>query len=265
MEMVYFIPTTQRRLALLASQSDAPVLIHGANGTGKGAIARWIHRQSIRSANTLITAIREKSLRVQIPSAQEGTLVIPEIGELPLGEQKILLQYLQTRTIPHPENPETPMLVNVRIIATTSHNLSGRASGGLFNPDLLDKLNVFKIEMPALAARKDEFRDISLGILGEITKELHKEFIRNVSDQAWNKLEHYEWPGNLRELRNVLRVSAVAAQSEQIELADLPDFGPHRPDFRATREKFKTMVEKLKQTGIEPPKDSVSTETSPES
>lgn len=248
MEMVHFIPPSQRKLALLAAQADsAPALICGASGTGKGAIARWIHANGPRAARPLVIADFKKPLRTQIPAAQGGSFVINEISELPLGEQMLLLNFLKTKTVPHPENG-TPMLVNARVIATTSHTLEGRAQGGLFNIELLEKLNVFRIEMPALHRRVDEFEDIVLGILGEIVRELHREHLRSVAPGAWERLKSYEWPGNLRELRNVLRVAVIAAQGDRIEAQDLPAFGHDRIDFRATREQFEKIyiVELLK-------------------
>ncbi|MGE0614672.1 MAG: sigma-54-dependent transcriptional regulator [Bacteriovoracia bacterium] len=239
MEIVHFIPPTQRRLALLAAQTDsAPVLICGASGTGKGIIARWVHANSPRSGKLIMSASREKALGAQIAEAQGGTLVVGEIGSWPLGEQKTLLNYLNTKSVAHPDGNGTRMLVNTRIMATTSQALEGRAQGGLFNAELLGKLNVFRLEMPELAERTNELNDIIRGILGEITRELHKEHLKDFSADAWTKLKDYHWPGNLRELRNVLRVATITAQGDQIEATDIPDFDHDRIDFRATREEF---------------------------
>lgn len=239
MEMVHFIPPQQRRLVLLAAQTDtAPVLIHGASGTGRSAIARWIHLNSPRSVKPLTEATRERRLVEQLPEVQGGSLVIPEIGEWPLGEQKVLLTFLNTRSIPHPTGDDLKMLLNVRIIATTNQALEGRAQGGLFNIDLLKKLSVFRIEMPPLSKRMDEFEDIALGIMGEITRELHKEHLKGISPEGWVKLKSHEWPGNLRELRNALKMSVVAAGGDRIEEGDIPDLSDSRIDFRATRDSF---------------------------
>lgn len=239
MEMVHFIPPSQRRLALLASQADtAPVLIHGASGTGRGAIARWIHQNGARSAFPFLTATRDRPLLEQIPKAQGGTLVIGEIGEWPLGEQRLLLDFINTRALPHAENPGMRMLANVRIIATASQALDGRAQGGLFNSELLEKLSAFRIEMPALAKREQEFEDIVLGILGEITREVHKEHLRTLTSEAWERLKNYDWPGNLRELRNVMRLAVLTAKGDDVEESDLPAFGHDKLDFRTTREEF---------------------------
>lgn len=239
MEMVHFIPSSQRRLALLAAQADsAPALIYGASGTGKGAIVRWIHSNGPRADRILLVATQTKPLVDQILEAQGGTLLIPEMGEWTLSEQKILLGYLKTKSVAHTQSGNLPTLANVRIIGTTSQALEGRAQGGLFNIELLEKLNVFRIEMPPLVKRLDEFDDIVMGIVGEITRELHKEHLRTLSGEAWERLKFYDWPGNLRELRNVLRLAVAACKGDQIDAFDLPDFGYARIDFRATREQF---------------------------
>jgi DNA-binding NtrC family response regulator len=241
MEMVHFIPSSQRRLALLAAQADsAPALIYGGSGTGKGAIARWIHSNGPRAAKAFLVAKQDRPLSEQILDAQGGTLTIPEMGEWPLSEQKALLGFLKTKSISvtNSDGTSTPRLVNVRIIGTTSQALEGRAQGGLFNIELLEKLNVFRIEMPSLTKRLDEFDDIVTGIVGEITREIHKEHLRKLSQESWERLRAYDWPGNLRELRNVLRIAVTAAKGDQIEVSDFPDFGYERIDFRATREQF---------------------------
>ena len=250
MEMVHFIPPSHRRLAMLAAQADsAPALICGASGTGKGAIAHWIHANSPRAARPFLTAEHDRPLEQQLANAQGGTLLVPEIGEWPLSEQRSLESFLRTRAIPHADGSGTRQLLNVRIIATTDQNLEGRAQGGLFNVDLLERLNVFRIEMPPLSKRQDEFEDIVLGVMGEITRELHKEHLRGVTSEAWTRLRAYDWPGNIRELRNVLRLAVLAAGGDRIEALDLPDFGHDRVDFRATREHFeKTYITELLKT-----------------
>ena len=240
--MVHFIPSTQRRIVMLATQADtAPVLIYGASGTGKSAIAKWIHTNSPRSTFPLVTAIPDTPIAEQLTQATNGTFTLPEVSALPLSEQKTLLKFLSTKTIPHPQKKEMPLLLNIRIIACTSHVLEGRAQGGLFNHDLLKKLNVFRIEMPALAKRMDEFEDIVMALVGEIIRELHKDHVRGLSEDAWNRLKNYEWPGNLRELRNILRVATVSTKTNLIEETDLPDFGHDQLDFSATREEFETI------------------------
>jgi DNA-binding NtrC family response regulator len=237
--MVHFIPPSQRRLALLAAQAEtAPVLVLGGPGTGKSALVKWLHRHGLRAGKPLVYAEPDLPLRLQIPRAQGGTLAIAEISEWSLSEQMVLLNFLKTHSLPHAEDPSLPVLYSVRVIATSSHSLDGRAAGGLFNRELLEKLSAYRLEVPPLVLRSAEFNDIVLGILGEITHELHKDHIRGVSPEAWDRLREYEWPGNVRELRNVLRVAAIAAAGDRVELGDLPSFGHDRPDFRATRAEF---------------------------
>ncbi len=241
-DMIHFIPPSQRRVAMLAAQVDsAPVLIYGGSGSGKGAIARWIHANSPRMIRELIMADKNKKLADQLKNAHSSTLVVSEISEYPLSEQMVLLQYLKNKSIQVSEHTNTPMIVNVRVIATTSHSLEGRAQSGLFNAELLEKLNVFRIDMPALMKRMDEFDDITNGLLGEITRELHKEYLKSISPDAWAKLKSYDWPGNLRELRNVMRIAILTSQSDTIQASDLPSFGHDRADFRATRDQFEKL------------------------
>lgn len=240
MEMVHFIPAAQRRIAMMAAQADStPVLISGASGTGKGSIARWIHSNSPRRGGPLLTADHDKPLVDQIHEAQGGSLIIPEIGEWNLGAQKMLLDYLTSHTIPHPIGNGTPMIVHTRIIATSSQSLEGRAQSALFNLELLQKLNVFRLEMPDLSKRVDDFEDIVLGVFEEITRELHKEHLMEIAPDAFTKLAKYHWPGNIRELRNVLRLGVISARADKLQLGDLPaDFDQSRVDYQATREEF---------------------------
>jgi DNA-binding NtrC family response regulator len=250
--MVHFIPLSQRRLVILAAQADtAPVLICGEPGTGKGALARWIHQNGPRAAFSYVIADRNSSLVTQLPKAQGGTVLISDLAEWPLSEQKILLQFLRSKTVPREGG--LPLLTNIRIIATSNPGIDGRAQGGLFNAELLEALNVFRVEMPSLSERIEEFEDIVTAMLGEITRELQKQHLRCLSEDAWNHLRSYDWPGNLRELRNVLRVAIITASGDQIEFKDLPDFGHERVDFRATREQFEKvyLLELLKTFNFE--------------
>ncbi|OFZ18260.1 MAG: hypothetical protein A2X94_07420 [Bdellovibrionales bacterium GWB1_55_8] len=237
--MVFFVPPHQRRLAMLAAQADnAPALIYGASGTGKSAIARWIHSNGPRAGGVLRETSDGTQLNEQIPLAQGGTLVLHEVGRFTLSQQMILLEFLKTKSISASGRDGVRMIVNARVVATTSQALEGRAQGGLFNEELLQKLNVFRIEMPPLAKRAEEFEDISLGILGELSREFHKEHLRGFTAEAWEALRGYDWPGNIRELRNVLRLAVSAANGDHIEVRELPDFGHNRMDFRSTREQF---------------------------
>lgn len=250
--MVHFIPSNQRRLVILASQADtAPVLICGGPGTGKSAVAQWIHANGPRAGFPYVVANHDSPLVDQIPSARSGTLLIQELTDWPLSEQKILLQFIKTKTISNLNG--LSQLIHVRIIATSGHGVYSRAQGGLFNSELLDELNSFRIEMPELSERIEEFDDITLGVLSEITREVQKQYLRILSPEAWQVLRAYDWPGNIRELRNVLRVAVMSAQGDQIEAQNFPDFGHERVDFRASREQFEKvyLLELLKTFNFE--------------
>jgi DNA-binding NtrC family response regulator len=245
MSMVYFIPTSQRKIAMTAAQADdEPVLIIGGTGTGKGALARWIHQNSPRSTQPLILATRERTLAEQIRDANRGTLIVDDITNFPVSEQMVLLNFLKNKSVPFPHSggkdkvTALPMIVNVRIIATSAPQIDSRARAGMFNDELVLRLSKNRIEMPSLTERSEEFEDIALGILHEITHELHKEYIKGFAEKVWSKLRAYEWPGNLRELRNVLRVAAIGCESERIEAQHLPDFGHDKINFQATRAEF---------------------------
>jgi DNA-binding NtrC family response regulator len=111
-----------------------------------------MHSSGPRAAHIFLIADQDKSLASQILEAQGGTLVIPEMGEWPLSEQKVLLGFLKSKSVPHPNNTDTPMLANVRIIGTTSQALEGRAQGGLFNIDRSqkDQMNLMTLSLESL-------------------------------------------------------------------------------------------------------------------
>ena len=240
MSMVYFIPSSQRKLALSAAQADdEPVMVIGGSGTGKGALARWIHQNSPRAAQPCVTSTRERTLAEQIRECNGGTIIIDDITNYPVSEQLVVLNFLKTKSVPLPQKAGgVPMIINVRIIATSVPQIDSRARAGMFNDELLLRLSKNRIEMPNLAEREDEFEDIAMGILQEITRELHKEFVKGFSENVWRQLRDYDWPGNLRELRNVLRMAVVSAESERLSTKDLPDFGHDKINFQATRSEF---------------------------
>jgi DNA-binding NtrC family response regulator len=243
MSMVYFIPSSQRKIALSAAQADdEPVLVIGGSGTGKGALAKWIHQNSPRAAQPCLMATRERTLAEQLRECNGGTIIIDDITNYPVNEQMVLLNFIKNKSVPHPnksaQSGSVPMIVNVRLIATAIPQIDSRARAGMFNDELLLRLSKNRIEMPNLAEREDEFEDIAMGILQEITQELHKEYIKGYTETAWRKLREYDWPGNLRELRNVLRMSAVSCEQDRIDMKDLPDFGHDKINFQATRSEF---------------------------
>ena len=130
MSMVYFIPATQRKIALAAQSEDEPVLVIGGSGTGKGALAKWIHQNSPRSALPFTTATRERTLAEQIRECKGGgTFFIDDIANYPMSEQIVLLNFLKTKAV---SSGSVPTIVNVRIITTSVPQIDSRARAGMF-------------------------------------------------------------------------------------------------------------------------------------
>lgn len=220
------------------------VLIEGPSGTGKELVAREIHYRGKRKdepfevvncgaiPSTLIeselfgyekgaftgAAAKRKGL---FELADKGTLFLDEIGEMDLHAQVKLLRVLQTMEI-FPLGSEKSKKIDVRIIAATNRDLKEEVKKGNFREDLYFRLNVISIEMPTLHQRLE---DLPL-LIEHFIKKTSTTFklpVKSVSREAYNALEQYDFPGNVRELQNIIERSVVFASNEVIELADLPD------------------------------------------
>jgi two-component system response regulator FlrC len=144
MSMVYFIPSSQRKIALAAAQAeDDPVLVIGGTGTGKGALAMWIHKNSPRAAQACVMATRDRPLSEQIRECKGGTLIIDDITNYPVSEQMVILNFIKTKAITQGQKggPMVPMIANVRVIATAVPQIDSRARAGMFNDELLLRLS----------------------------------------------------------------------------------------------------------------------------
>lgn len=234
MKWVAFIPPRYRRQVLQAAQHDrAPVYLSGESGSGKSAIARWIHANSPRSRQPFVVLGREQSLVEQILAAKSGTLFIELGGEitamLSIEEQRLLLQALRTQSVELPG--EVRKILPARIILSSPHQLT---DSDPYYPYFAN----FRIHLPSLSERKNEFEDIVLGILSEISHEIKKQHLKGLEPDAWFSLIAHTWPGNLRELRNVLKLAAIKCQTDRISIYDLPDFQKEDPELHANRELF---------------------------
>lgn len=220
----------------------ASVLIIGETGTGKELLATAIHQASPRKDRAMIrvncAAIpaalleselfgREKGAYTGALSKQIGrfeladgsTLFLDEIGELPLDAQVKLLRVLQEKEIERLGNPK-PIKIDVRLIAATNRNLSQEVAEGRFREDLYYRLNAFPIQVPPLRMRKQDIPKLVETFTNEFAKTMGKT-IQGVSKASMQSLCHYDWPGNIRELRNVMERAVILANAPVLKV-DIP-------------------------------------------
>jgi transcriptional regulator with GAF, ATPase, and Fis domain len=223
--------------------TDSTVLILGETGTGKELIARAIHSQSLRRSRAMIkvncatlpAALVESELfghekgaytgavASQIgrfEAANGGTIFLDEIGELPLEQQAKLLRVLQEGQFERLGSPR-PVDVDVRVIAATNRNLAQAVKEGRFREDLYYRLNVFPISVPPLRERREDIPLLVWGMVDEFCKIFGKTIDR-ISKKNMEALEHYSWPGNIRELRNMVERSMILCNGPVLVI-DVPE------------------------------------------
>ena len=246
--------TTQRALeiAFKAAETPATILILGPSGTGKSVLAREIHRRSAQREAAFVTVncpslsrdLLESELfghvkgsftgavadtLGKVAAADRGTLFLDEIGEMPLGIQPKFLRLLQEREYERVGEARSRR-ANVRVIAATNRDLAAEVKAGRFREDLFYRLNVISVELPGLAERPRDLRPLADSYLRFFAARIGKH-IAAFSPSVWSAFASYPWPGNLRELRNVIERAVILSLGETIELADLPDqfHGPADP------------------------------------
>lgn len=219
------------------------VMIVGESGTGKEHAARMIHERSPRAKGPFV-AVDCGSLSIELaPSelfghkkgsftsaiedktgffaeANGGTLFLDEVGNLPYGVQMQLLRALQEKKI-RPVGAATDLDVDVRIVTATNEDLEKAIAIGNFREDLFHRLNEFMIEVPPLRSCKDDIPLYAEHFVAEANAELDKK-IKFISGKVLSRLENYSWPGNLRELRNIIRRSVLFSTGDTITLESLP-------------------------------------------
>ncbi|WP_198265483.1 sigma 54-interacting transcriptional regulator [sulfur-oxidizing endosymbiont of Gigantopelta aegis] len=221
--------------------TDTTVLINGESGTGKESMARAIHQFSPRKNRPLIKvncgAISESLVESELfghvkgaftsaisdrtghfELADKGTIFLDEIGELSLEVQVKLLRVLQEQELQRVGSGEV-ISVDVRIIAATNRNLKKMVDEGSFRMDLFYRLNVFPLTVPPLRDRKSDIPLLLAKFLDNLSHKLGKNF-RGISEVSMALLMDYHWPGNIRELQNVIERSAILSKSEIIEVDD---------------------------------------------
>jgi two-component system, NtrC family, response regulator PilR len=232
-----------RSLIDRVARSMAPVMVNGESGTGKELVARSIHERSPRAAHAFVAvncgAIPDNLLEAEFfgfrkgsftgatedregffQAAHGGTLFLDEIGDLPLTMQSKLLRVIQERAV-RPIGAVSEAAVNVRLVSATHKDLAAEVRAGRFRQDLFYRLNVIQIRMPPLRERMQDLADICRAVLSRLAREAGVEQPHSLSEAALRALTAYGFPGNVRELENLLhRAVALSAESE-IRVADL--------------------------------------------
>jgi DNA-binding NtrC family response regulator len=246
-----------KALARDIAKTDATVLITGESGTGKELLARAIHLAGARAEGPLVAvncagipehlleselfgyekgaftdAKRSKPGRFQL--ADRGTLFLDEIGEMSLTAQAALLRVLETRLV-EPLGSVRGVTVDIRVMAATNQSLPDLTKQGRFREDLYYRLNVCHLHIPPLRERPEDLRPLLDAFL-ERSRQERGTRLRRISPEALARLEHYEWPGNIRELRNMVEWLTITCKREEAGAEDLPPAWTNRPSPTATAE-----------------------------
>jgi transcriptional regulator with GAF, ATPase, and Fis domain len=231
----------QKVLSLVSkvAPTDATVLITGETGTGKELIARSIHRQSERSSRALVCvncaavpsdliaselfghekgsftgALQRRLGRFEL--ADGGTIFLDEVGELPLETQIALLRVLQEHEFERVGGTRS-IHANVRVIAATNRNLQAAVREGTFRSDLFYRLDIFPIVIPPLRERREDVPVLVEYFVARCARNLGKN-IQRITKQSLDLLRSYHWPGNIRELQNVLDRSVIMCETETLSV-----------------------------------------------
>jgi DNA-binding NtrC family response regulator len=233
-------------LIVRVAKTDSTCMVHGESGVGKEIVANLLHELSDRKDEPLVKvncsaipdtlleselfgyergaftgAYQKKMGRFEI--ANKGTIFLDEIGDVPLSLQPKLLRVLQEREIERLGGLR-PIKVDVRIIAATNKNLEEEVKQGRFREDLYYRLNIVRIEIPPLRERKEDI-PLLFDFFVKKFNERHRKSIKGLSREARDVLIKYDYPGNVRELENIIERATVLARGEYLTRADLAVFG----------------------------------------
>ena len=234
-------------LAARVARSDSTVLISGESGTGKEVLARYIHQHSHRSSQPFVAincaAIPDNMLEATLfghekgsftgaiaaqagkfEQADGGTLLLDEISEMPLGLQAKLLRVLQEREVER-VGGRKPIVLDIRVVATTNRDLAGEVAAGRFREDLYYRLSVFPLAWRPLRERTADILPLAERLLAKYINKMKHTAVR-FSPQAMACLTAYAWPGNVRELDNAIQRALILQQGGLIEAPDFCLAGP---------------------------------------
>jgi DNA-binding NtrC family response regulator len=228
----------------VAASEGTTVLLRGESGVGKEVVAQAIHARSARAESPFLeincTALPETLLESELfghergaftdarerkqgllELADQGTVLLDEIGELPSGAQAKLLRFLETRTFKRVGGVRD-IKVDVRVIASTNRDLEMAVGDGTFRRDLFYRLNVFPIVVPPLREHAEDIEPLARFFLDKMTTAIRRP-ARAISKEAFKMLERYAWPGNVREVRNVIERAVILEEGVEILPEHLPD------------------------------------------
>ena len=252
-------------LAKDVAESEATVLITGESGTGKEVLARFIHENSGHAKGPFVAvncaAIPENLIESELfgyekgaftgavnkklgkfETADGGTILLDEIGEIPIHLQAKLLRVLQEKEVER-LGALKPSKINTRVLATTNRNLKEMSQEGTFREDLYYRLNVISMELPPLRDRKEDVADLSSFFIKKYS-EINKKAVKPLSDDALKALQSYDWPGNVRELEHTIERAVVLSKTNEITSKDLFLHGITIAGFKSKPETEKIVEEK---------------------
>ena len=265
-------------LAKDVAESEATVLITGESGTGKEVLARFIHENSTHSKGPFVAvncaAIPENLIESELfgyekgaftgavnkklgkfESADGGTILLDEIGEIPIHLQAKLLRVLQEKEVER-LGALKPSKINTRVLATTNRNLKEMSQEGTFREDLYYRLNVISMELPPLRDRKEDVADLSAFFIKKYS-EINKKPVKPLSDDALKALQSYEWPGNVRELEHTIERAVVLSKTNEITSKDLFLHGITIAGFKSKPEKQVEVKEEVRKAAPEQAEENV--------
>ncbi len=264
----------ERKLEL-AAPTNAPILIRGESGTGKDLVARAIHWNSRRAEKPYVTvncaAIPETLLESilfghvkgaftgasfhkvgEFQKANGGTLFLDEVGELPVMLQAKVLRAVEQGEVQPLGSNEPPDRVDVRLICATNRDLEGMAKTGAFRDDLFYRLSVMQLELPPLRSYKDNL-EVLANVFLEQSSTAHAKHAPRLGPDVLARLQAYDFPGNVRELKNTIEHAVILCTSDELSVEDLPrPLLDPRPKNDRTRTNPQLTLEQAREKWLDP-------------